>query len=66
MQANTILEAGGIKDLCLITLKVLNVVSVIYFALKGVFHRMRMDILRQTWITARVVVFVPTNAGQVP
>ena len=66
MQVNTIPEAGGIKGLYLITLNVLNAVSAIYFALRGVFHRMGMDILWQIWITARVVAFVPTNAGQVP
>jgi len=63
---NTILEAGGIKGLYLIPPSVLNVVSVIYSALKDVFHRMRMDILWQIWTTVRVVAFAPMNAGRVP
>jgi hypothetical protein len=66
MHVNTILEAGGIKDLYLIPPSVLNAVSVIYSALRGVFHRMRMDILWQTWITVRVVAFAPMNAGRAP
>ena len=63
---STIPEAGGIEGLYMITPNVLNVVSVIYSAPKGVFHKMRMDILWQIWITARVAAFAPMNAGQVP
>jgi len=64
-QESIIPEAGELKDLCMISPGVLNVVFAISSVLRDVLHKMRMDILWQIWITARVVAFALTNAGRV-
>jgi hypothetical protein len=66
MQVNTIPEAGGIRDPCMIIRNASNAVFVTSSVLKGVFHRMPMDILWQIWITAKAVASVPMNVGLAP
>jgi hypothetical protein len=66
MHGNTIPEAGRHRDPCMIIRNASNAAFVTFSVLRGVFHKMPMDILWQIWITARAVASVPMNVGLVP